>query len=381
MAAPLPGTVICTVVTRNYLHFALALARSVRRHHADLPLVICVVDRTAQLPQHGDSATEFIFADELAIPQWRRFSFQYTAFELACALKPSVMQYCFERHDARRVIYLDADMQLYGTLDELADIAPNWSVLLTPHLLSPLPDDNRTPTCETFSRAGTYNGGFVAINRTAAGLEFLGWWKSRMRNSCVVRLDDGLFVDQRPLDLVPGMFNDVCVHRRPGFHLAYWNLYGEQVVEHDSGYRLSSGQPITLFHFSGIDPNNCSTLSKYQNRLDLEDYPAVRSMLTQYVFSLDTCERRRYQKLDYGYATMSDGTRISDVWRDVVRGEHELLADVEDPFDAAAHPDLIDRLRRIEARVSPPRMSRVRSVSKRVETAVKWMIGRHAKAA
>jgi hypothetical protein len=381
MAAPLHGTVICTVVTSNYLHFALALARSVRQYHADLQLVICVVDRTDQLPHTGDPAITFVFGDELEIPQWRRFSFQYTAFELACALKPSVMHYCFEQHDARSVVYLDADMQLYGPLDELTEIAPTWSVVLTPHLLSPLPDDNLTPTCETFSRAGTFNGGFVAINGTQTGSNFLSWWKRRMKKSCVVRLNDGLFVDQRPLDLVPGMFDHVCVYRRPGFHLAYWNLFGQQVVEQGDGYRLSSGQPVTLFHFSGIDLKNRKTLSRYQNRLSLKDYPAVRSMLAQYILNLNACEGRRYQKLEYGYAKMSDGTAISDVWRDVVRQEHELLADVSDPFNVDAYPDLLERLRRIEARVSPPPLSCARSVSKRVETAVKWMIGRYRKAA
>ena len=66
------GTVICTVVTSNYLHFALALARSVRRIYADLPLVICLADRTEELPDLDDPYTEFVFADQLGIPRWPR---------------------------------------------------------------------------------------------------------------------------------------------------------------------------------------------------------------------------------------------------------------------------------------------------------------------
>lgn len=380
MPASMSGTVICTVVTSNYLHFALALARSIRCVHADLQLVICIADRFDRVPQLSDAHTEIVFGDQLNIPRWPRFSFQYTAFELSCALKPSVIKYCLEQYDADRVVYLDADMQLYGPLNELSEVTPGYSIALTPHLLSPLPEDGCLPKCETFLRAGTYNGGFLAIKRDPIGLGFLSWWESRMEKSCVVRLEDGLFVDQRPLDLVPSLFDRVHILRRPGFHLAYWNLYGQEVLTDAGGYRLSNGQPVTLFHFSGIDPDDCATLSKHQDRLLLKDQPVVSSLIRAYINRLNECGRHEYQALRYGFATLSDGTAIRDDWRESIRLDRAALRHIEDPFDATRHPDLaLQFARATMTPVGPPRC--MRRVTKRVETAVKWMLGRQQKAA
>ncbi len=309
----LPDTVVCTVVTSNYLHFALALAASVRRVHGELPVVICIADHAEDLLLPASDTITCVYGDQLGIPDWPRFSFQYSAFELSCALKPSVMQYCFTHFAAQRVVYLDADIQLYGTLSEL-DALTERAIILTPHLLGPLPVDDHLPCYETFLRAGVYNGGFLALHRSHTADQFLRWWESSLRTACVVRLEDGLFVDQRPLDLVPGLFDGVQILRRPGFHLAYWNLYGQSVQRSKDGYQLDSGAPVTLFHFSGLDPDDPCTLSKYQDRVHLTRHPVVRQMMKHYVAELDRCGRSQYAARSYGFATLSDGTLVRDIW-------------------------------------------------------------------
>ncbi len=381
MTASLHGTVMCSVVTSNYLHFALALVKSVRRIHSSLPIVVCVADRVERLPELRDENTQFVFGDELGIPQWPRFSFQYTAFELACALKPTIMNYCFSQLDAERVVYLDSDIQLYGPLWEIADARPPYSVMLTPHLLSPLPEDGRYPSIESITRAGVYNGGFVSVSGRPSGREFLRWWESLMSKNCVVRPQDGLFVDQRPLDLVPGLFDDVRVFRRPGFHLAYWNMYEEQLSSVAGSYHLLNGEELTLFHFSGIDPDASGTLSKHQDRLSLDDFPVVDSLVKRYIDRLDTCGRAHFEDMPYGHGSFTCGTLIQDKWREAIRLDHPAFNGIENPFDTVASPELIRRFRRVDSQITLSQMTRVRSASKRVETALKWMLGRRHEAA
>ena len=50
-------------------------------------------------------------------------------------------------------------------------------------------------------------------------------------------MPEGLFVDQRWVDLVPALFDDYVVMKRAGLNVAYWNLH-ERSIELD-GPRLS----------------------------------------------------------------------------------------------------------------------------------------------
>lgn len=325
---------ICTVVTANYAHFALALGRSIRRHQPDANFVVCIVDRNKDLETMTDRNTSFIYADELGLEDFQRFCFQYNAFELSCALKPKILEVCLERFDSETVIYLDADMQLFRNLNELLAIDKPFSVALTPHLVSPLPDDERLPNHRSFLLSGAYNAGFICVNRCQDGFAFLHWWQNLMEHECIVQMSDGYFVDQRPLDLVPGLFESVHIHRRPGFHLAYWNMHDAQVFERPGGYYLQKNEPVVIFHYSGLTLDQPRNLSRYQNRLRLDKYPVVAQMIDQYITELTGCGRDRFEKLTYRYDYLESGARIKKTWREAVRQGDQTLGHVGDPFQA-----------------------------------------------
>ena len=50
--------------------------------------------------------------------------------------------------------------------------------------------------------------------------------------------------------------------------------------------RPLNGQPLALVHFSGIDVSSVGTISKYQDRLNLEDYPVFADLLAAYIRDL-----------------------------------------------------------------------------------------------
>ena len=90
--------------------------------------------------------------------------------------------------------------------------------------------------------------------------------------------DRGMHVDQKWMDLVPGLFGEVFIMREPGYNVAYWNLHSRTVDLLNGRVRVN-GKPCYFFHFSGFDPLNISMVSKHQNRFTLGDLGQARACL------------------------------------------------------------------------------------------------------
>ncbi len=251
----------------------------------------------------------------------------------------------------QRVIYLDADVYVYGPLSEIFLDSDRLSVGLTPHLSSPLPRDGKFPDERTILAAGAYNGGFIAVVNNDEGRAFLTWWKAHLADNCVVDLSHNLFVDQKWLDLVPSLFNCVRIHRRRGYHVAYWNLAGTTLKRSCSGSILLDNLPVGMIHFSGINIAEPTVVSKHQNRLTLDDDPVFAELLLRYIADLKAAGADDNATRPYAFAQLRDETPIEPSWREVIRCRHPALDDLDDPFDTAAHPDLMERL---QWAVEPP---------------------------
>lgn len=341
---------VVTVVTRNYLHAALALAASVRSQHAGLPIYVLFADRPPAPVEPPAAHTFFLFADELGIPHWRRFAFQYTPFELCCALKPHALSALLARgHE--RVVYLDSDIQVYAGLDPIFAALEHANLILTPHLIAPLPADGRQPDDLVFRRSGAFNAGFLALRHGDVAREFLRWWSARCERSCIRDPQGGSFVDQCWLDLAPGLFAGVRVARDPGWNVGHWRLAGSRIEATRAGALLVDGEPLRFFHFSGVAAGERPGLGPHQDRFTLAEIPVLEPLIRGYLAALEACDRKRSEPWGCAFDTLSDGTPIAPLWREAVRMEHPALAGITDPFDVARTPDLVSRLQQA-ARVS-----------------------------
>ncbi len=154
-----------------------------------------------------------------------------------------------------------------------------------------MPRDGKKPSEADILVAGAYNLGFIAVSDAKDSLEFLDWWSERLRTDCIVDTDRGDFVDQRWIDLVPGMVPSFELLRDPAYNVAYWNLHSRALSRNGAGYEVG-GEPLRFFHFSGYDPLKPHTLSKHQDRIDLVSLPVLRELCDAYAAEL----------LDQGYA-------------------------------------------------------------------------------
>ena len=344
-------TALVTVVTRNYLHYARVLAESCQRWQPDMPLTVLLADRLPTHVSHSQQLARVLFADQLGIADWNRFSFQYTPFELCCALKPYAMQALFAQ-GFERVVFIDSDLALYAPLASIEQALQNYSIALVPHLHRPLPRDGRKPLENNFLNAGTFNGGLVACRNDPQGQQFLQWWGEHLRHDCYVDVAGGVFVDQKWLNLVPGLFPSLAVVRQPGCNAGHWTLSQFPLSGNcEQGYCVGE-YPLECFHFSNFLPSNPLEFMHSQTRVSFQSSPALHQLVRDYHATLQLHAADQYASLGCQFERLSDGTPIKSEWREALRRNLKELRGIEDPFDMQANPGLVAKLEHLTRHAS-----------------------------
>lgn len=331
-AATAARHVACTIASNNYLAHATVVARSFIATHPDAHFVLCLVDaRDASLtyPDALDARIHVVTADALGIAAFTAMAFQYTVMELNTAVKPFLLEYLLWQRGYAAALYLDPDILVTGSLQPLFDTLVTCDAVLTPHITTPYEDD-RHPSVPDLLKAGVYNLGFIGVAASPDARTFLRWWQARLERDCIVAPADGIFVDQRWVDMLPAFHERVRVVRDPGYNVAYWNLHERRVQRRGERF-LCNGEPLRFFHFSGaIFEGHGTTLSKHQDRHRLPARGALAELFTAYRYLLYRCGQQTSGTASYAYGRFADGLTIPPLVRAIFRQHRDALA--ADPF-------------------------------------------------
>ncbi|MGA3318598.1 MAG: glycosyltransferase [Candidatus Korobacteraceae bacterium] len=303
-----PEFAACTIIAKNYLPMARVLTESWNAFHPDYPLYVLLLDSPRGFFAPEDEAFQSVFLPELEIPNLNGFMFKYSILESSTAVKPYFLSYLFRCYAMDKLLYLDPDILILNSLASLRNYLEEANVLLTPHLLSPLPNDGRKPNDHDILQAGTYNLGFVGLRKGGESQRLLRWWSDKVYHHCIVAFESNLFVDQRWMDLVPGLFDGVRIVREPGYNLAYWNLH-ERVVALDNDPSVN-GEPLYFFHASGFDPDKPSIVSKHQDRFQMADIGDTRKLYSRYRDLLIEKGRNETRNWKFSYDFFRNGVKI-----------------------------------------------------------------------
>lgn len=278
-------TVAFTLCSNNYFAQAHALGRSFLRHHPLSLFYIVLVDKRApgivsDLPGIRILEIESIEGNihELAL--------RYNIIELNTAVKPQVFSYLFSHTDADQLFYLDPDIYVYRSFDQLEALLSHYQVLLTPHILKPIPIDGKTPQENDFLNYGIYNLGFIALRRSEQADVLLKWWKERTYRYGYIDLARGLFVDQLWINLAPVMFKGVYVLDHPGYNMGPWNLHERWLTHDGDAYYVQKDQPLYFYHFSTFDPTRPPSIHPVFNRFQLDERSDLGGLYQQYAEEL-----------------------------------------------------------------------------------------------
>ncbi|MCX6391045.1 MAG: glycosyltransferase family 4 protein [Actinobacteria bacterium] len=313
----------CTIICRNYLAQARVLADSLQKHYPESAFHVLVADAPNR-PGVSYANEPFLHVDlqDLAIPELDVMKGIYSPVEFLTAVKPWLLDWVLQAHPGDSVVYLDPDIQVFSRMTELEDMLErNWA-LLTPHMTDALPVDGHTPTEQALLLAGIYNLGFIGLSPSEECSQFLEWWQERLRRDCVVAPPKGFFVDQRYVDFVPGLWDNVGILRHPGYNVAYWNLATRHFDAFGDQPKVN-GADLRFVHFSGFDPRRPSELSSHQDRIDLSVRTDVATFTDAYAAALHCHDYESLAQDPYPFGRAASGRSIGKLARHLYRAQVE----------------------------------------------------------
>jgi glycosyltransferase involved in cell wall biosynthesis len=300
---------IFTICSNNYLPMAKVLLNSARGHHPEADVFLALADRVVDIDGLYDPTWTVIEAEQLDIPEFPSFAFRYDIMEFNTATKPFVFSHLLEERGYDDVIYFDPDIEVYRPLSGVLErLRGGCSFVLIPHIVKPLEVADE-PNDISIMRAGIYNLGFLAVRRCEESANIIQWWARRLRYQCISAQEQGIFVDQKFMDLVPGFARNIHISADPSLNVAYWNL-SQREVRYDEGSWTVDNCPLTFFHFSGFDPAHPTKLSKYTARFDGTMSVALQRLVDSYAKKIVANGYGSLPRGAYAYARFKSGATI-----------------------------------------------------------------------
>jgi hypothetical protein len=159
----------------------------------------------------------------------------------------------------------------------------NNNILLTPHILNPIPLDNKLPQENTFLNFGIYNLGFLGLKNTKAEVKkLLDWWEERTFTLGYDNVEKGLFVDQLWMNFAPIFFEKVKILKESGYNVAPWNLHERDIIKKDNIYCMKDGSPLYFFHFSSYNYKLPHVISNKLDRSTFLNNPDLKELYEYY---------------------------------------------------------------------------------------------------
>ena len=290
--------VICALVTVSHMHLAITMADSFIRHHKNGKVFILQIDgEKMSFPTRQDYLSILNLADLNAESEFASMRERYSVFEFCNALKPYLLKYLLEKTVYTKICYFDSDLYVLGNMEkEVWEKFDDCSIMLTPHYvkISKAGEETFQKELSTIIR-GVYNGGFVGVRKDENALQFLTWWKEKVFRGCYKRPEEGMFVDQRWLDIIPGFDIGVEINRHPGLNVAFWNL-SERKISLVEGRFFVSENPLLFFHVSGYLPEKPDRITKY-DVYKFSDFPHLRGIFDGYAEKLTKTKTELNQQL------------------------------------------------------------------------------------
>jgi glycosyltransferase involved in cell wall biosynthesis len=251
-----------TSINLEYLDKAITLWKSLEVFEKNAQFVTVIVEPGLTKFQLEEQLKVRSFPFELSKPllahdipwNWISKMEGLSVVEACTAIKASAAKFLLASSFNTQVVYLDPDMQVYGSLGEVDQLLDKSSFVLTPHLLEPPSSEDSVISNEIAGAMihGVYNLGFFAVKNTREGFELLNWWESRLKKYCKAEIGSGLFTDQKWFDIATIYFKEISVLRHPGYNVAPWNL-AERFLKNENGLIKVDNFPLKIFHFSSFD--------------------------------------------------------------------------------------------------------------------------------
>jgi SAM-dependent methyltransferase len=250
-ASDYTANTFCTIITENYLPYALSLLNSISIFNNKITLHVLISDSENSVPSPNQrlkihSIKEMSDNEVLQALHLKYYSSNHDAFRWS--MKSVFIKHLLENYNKEKVIYVDSDIHFFSDYNFLFQELDTSNVILTPHwrASNPLVDKNNFDLLMT---SGLYNAGFIGVNKFAVNA--MDWWAKACLYKCEIDPTKGHFVDQTYLDLFHILFENVKVVRHRGLNVANWNqVECKRCLTKDGNVIINNTYPIVFIHFT-----------------------------------------------------------------------------------------------------------------------------------
>jgi len=262
-----PKIRFCTYFNKNYLLKGLALADSLHHHSPSSQLEILCMDNYTknQLSLLNLPGVTTHRLSDFEDSKLLRVKGNRSLVEYYWTCTPSLPLYLFSLYpDTEIIIYLDADLYFFSSVDAVIRDMDNASIYLVEHRYPP---DKQN----LHEISGRFNVAVNGFRRDIEGLACLEHWRDQCIEWCYLRYEKNRMGDQLYLNAWPTLYQNIIISQHKGIDAAPWNI---------SNYRVSSRRNIVCLDYDPLITYHFHQLEYYS--------PGQYQMAAGYQFSTST---------------------------------------------------------------------------------------------
>jgi len=303
---------IITISSINYFAQSKTLLESAYNFHPECSYYLLLVDEPSPDFKPKQAFFKIYYAKDIGIPDFYQLAFKYDIVEFNTAVKPYFIDYLFSLTIGyQKVMYFDPDIYIFNKLNFIIDLLDNKSIVLTPHIIEAEGLIEKINSYEySFLTHGIYNLGFIGLSRSKETFNLIKWWQLRCYHECYIYNGNSTFVDQKWMDFIPALFENVYILRNSSYNMAIWNIFERFINQ--SGL-VNDNEPLCFFHFSSFDIN-CNYISK-NNKIPLSERTDLQKIYFLYQKKLFDNNYETYSKVQYSYNYFDNGSKLDYIIR------------------------------------------------------------------
>jgi hypothetical protein len=237
------NVIFCTLARKEQLAAAVILAKSVKTHHPEVKMVVCLADHHLSA-EHAGHFDEVVIVTNHGAP--------FDTAESSCAAKAYFLKHLNECYPEDKLIYLDPETNIYGAFHDIEHMLDEHPIIAVPYHLESCDEDDYLWEIERLHK-GFLHAGFLALRGSDISRHFLQWWSRHMDTSFYGPYKDGV-ADHKWLSrgMVPFSIHQL---KDPSYHVAAWNVHaaGRRLSFSPEGGYLVNGRPLHSFLFANPD--------------------------------------------------------------------------------------------------------------------------------
>jgi hypothetical protein len=235
----------CTITTQSHLFKVKALFESLSKY-PDIDF-FCLITDSSEVP-NTVFGEQYHTLGDLNGNHFEAIKRKYKGDKLRWSFKPVYIKHLLQ-NGYNKVIYCDNDIFFFDSPQFLFEKLDKSDVLLTPHWYPHNPQKEQN-WLEANFRVGLYNAGFFAANQNS--IKALDWWSECCIYNVKKAFNRGMFDDQKYLDLMPVVFENVEVLKHKGCNVAGWNTVEFILAKKEEKIFINEKFPLVFIHFTPL---------------------------------------------------------------------------------------------------------------------------------